>query len=409
MPMNSITHFSESQTKGNRPDYKILFLLGFGHLAVDMNQGALPVLLPRLFVAYDLSYSLIGVIMLVFTMGSSLIQPLFGYYSDKKGALWLLPVSTLVAGFGMAMMGLAQSYYLILLAALVSGIGVAAFHPEASKAAHFVSGSARATAMSIFSVGGNLGYGLGPVVMAVCLAWKGIQGSIYLLIPATIMACIFWYKIPQFPSGADRRGNQGDVGKSGQTKWFLLVTLIMIVVFRSFILSGFTTYVSLYLITYLNQPEAYADTIISLFLLAGALGNVLGGPLADRYGEIKVIGFSFLTIPPLILTFLFGGPKLSMIAVFLAGMALVSTFSSTIVLGQSLMPGHVGIASGLMLGFAVGMGGVGAMLLGLVADKWGIVVTMLTLAGLPLGALLLTIIFFFTSKQDHDLSGGLKV
>ena len=93
MPMNSITHFSESQTKGNRPDYKILFLLGFGHLAVDMNQGALPVLLPRLFVAYDLSYSLIGVIMLVFTMGSSLIQPLFGYYSDKKGALWLLPVS----------------------------------------------------------------------------------------------------------------------------------------------------------------------------------------------------------------------------------------------------------------------------------------------------------------------------
>ncbi len=171
MPTNSTAHCLVHRTEERRPNFRILFLLGFGHFAVDLNQGALPVLLPRLFLTYDLSYSLTGIIMLVFTMSSSVIQPLFGYYSDKKGALWLLPLSALVAGSGMAMMGLARSYYLILLAALVSGIGVAAYHPEGSKAAHFVSGSARATAMSIFSVGGNLGFGLGSVVMAIFLAF----------------------------------------------------------------------------------------------------------------------------------------------------------------------------------------------------------------------------------------------
>ncbi|HHW06428.1 MAG TPA: MFS transporter [Clostridia bacterium] len=379
-----------------KPDYRVLVLLSLGHLAADINQGALPVILPRLFTEYGLSYTLAATIMMVFNFSSSIIQPVFGWYSDRKTALWLLPGGVLLASLGMALMGFAGNLGLILLLVLLSGIGVASYHPEGSKAAHFASGTAKASAMSIFSVGGNLGYGLGAAIMAAFLAVGGVKGTVYLLIPGIIVAGLLWHYLPYIPSaprgsGAAKGGAPESSGS--QVYWKPLILLCIIVVLRSFIQTGLTTFIPLYLVTYLGASESYGSTLISVFLLSGAVGTVLGGPLADRMGKTKLIAWSMGLMPPLILLFLFAPPWLSVIALSLTGGVLISTFSSTIVLGQSFMPNAVGIASGLMLGFAIGTGGLGAVLLGLVADHLGIDVTMLTIAFLPAVGLLLSLIF----------------
>lgn len=379
-----------------KPDYRILILLSLGHLAADINQGALPVILPRLFTEYGLSYTLAASIMMVFNFGSSIIQPLFGWYSDKKNALWLLPVGVLLASLGMALMGFATNIGLLLLLVLISGIGVASYHPEGSKAAHFASGTAKASAMSIFSVGGNLGFGLGAVIMAAFLAMGGVKGTAYLLIPGVIVAGLLWYYMPRIPTApqvTDSTKSVSSHSSNNQIFWAPLIVLCIIVVLRSFIQTGLTTFIPLYAVTYLGAPESYGSTLISVFLLSGAVGTVIGGPLADRFGKTKLIALSMGLMPPLILLFLFSPPWLSMIALSITGGVLISTFSSTIVLGQSFMPNSVGIASGLMLGFAIGTGGLGAVLLGLVADHIGIDVTMLTIAFLPIIGLLLSYLF----------------
>lgn len=385
-----------------KPDYRILFLLSLGHLAADINQGALPVILPRLFTEYGLSYTLAASIMMVFNFSSSIIQPLFGWYSDKKNTLWLLPVGVLLASLGMALMGFATNLGIILLLVLLSGIGVASYHPEASKAAHFASGTAKASAMSIFSVGGNLGYGLGAAMMAIFLAMGGVKGTVYLLIPGVIVASLLWYYLPRIPTApraANATKNVTSHGSGNQILWAPLMLLCVIVVLRSFIQTGLTTFIPLYAVTYLGAPESYGSTLISVFLLSGAVGTVIGGPLADRFGKTKLIAFSMGLMPPLILLFLYSPPWLSMIALSVTGGVLISTFSSTIVLGQSFMPNSVGIASGLMLGFAIGTGGFGAVLLGLVADYIGINVTMLTIAFLPIIGLFLSLLFAKVQKK----------
>lgn len=382
-----------------KPDYRVLILLGLGHLAADINQGALPVILPRLFTEYGLSYTLAATIMMAFNFSSSVIQPVFGWYSDKKTALWLLPGGVLVASLGMALTGFAKNFGLILLLALLSGVGVASYHPEGSKAAHYASGTAKASAMSIFSVGGNLGYGLGAALMAAFLAVGGVQGTVYLLIPGIIVAALLWHNLPHIPTAFRTRAATKDhqdrtcSGSDSQVYRVPLILLCIIVVLRSFIQTGLTTFIPLYAVTYLGAPESYGSTLISIFLLSGAVGTLLGGPLADRIGKTKLIALSMGLMPPLILLFLFAPSWLSVIALSFTGAVLISTFSSTIVLGQSFMPNSVGIASGLMLGFAIGTGGFGAVLLGWVADHVGIDVTMLTIAFLPFVGLLLTLIF----------------
>lgn len=386
-----------------KPDYRILVLLSLGHLAADINQGALPVILPRLFTEYGLSYTLAASIMMVFNFSSSIIQPVFGWYSDKKNALWLLPAGVLLASLGMALMGFATNLSLILLLVLISGIGVASYHPEGSKAAHFASGTAKASAMSIFSVGGNLGFGLGAAIMAAFLGMGGIKGTVYLLIPGVIVAGLLWYYLPRIPTAprtTNSTKNETSYSSDNRIFWAPLIILCVIVVLRSFIQTGLTTFIPLYFVTYLGAPESYGSTLISIFLLSGAVGTILGGPLADRFGKTRLIAFSMGLMPPLILLFLYSPPWLSMIALSITGGVLISTFSSTIVLGQSFMPNSVGIASGLMLGFAIGTGGLGAVLLGLVADYIGINITMLIIAFLPIIGLILSLVFAKIQKKS---------
>ncbi len=383
-------------------DYRILLLLGLGHLAADINQGALPILLPRLFTEYGLSYALAGVVTLAFNLSSSVIQPIFGWLSDKKTTLWILPVGVILASLCMSLLGFATEFWMVLMLVLFSGIGVAAYHPQGSKAASFAGGSARATAMSVFSVGGNLGFALGAAITAVILASGGLKGTINLLIPGVIVAFLLWMflnKIPSKPRVQNEEQNEEALVAKQGNLWKPLSLLVIIVVLRSFVQSGLITFIPLYLIHYLGATESYGSTLISVFLLAGAVGTIIGGPLADRFGKTRLIAWSMGLMPPLLLTFLYGPPWLSIIALVITGAVLISTFSITVVLGQVFMPNSVGMASGLMLGFAVGTGGLGAVGLGTIADGFGLNITMLTIALLPILGLFLTFIFARVQKK----------
>jgi FSR family fosmidomycin resistance protein-like MFS transporter len=310
-----------------------------------------------------------------------------------------LPLGCFAAAFGVGFLGITGNYLLILLLILLSGLGTAAFHPEAAKAAHFAAGGQRASAMSVFSVGGNFGFAFGSIIMAELLYLGGLSASLYLLVPGSLVALLLYSKIAQITYGEGTGEVKKKAGEApAPSRFWPLVTLMTVVIIRSWVQSGLTFYIPFYYINYLKTDELYANTILFIFLLAGALGTIIGGPLSDRFGRKKLIFASMLLVPPLVLTFIYAESLLSMAALFVAGAVLVSTFSTTIVLGQEYLPNNVGIASGLMIGFAIGTGGIGVTLLGVLADATSEHVAMVATALLPLLGGLLA---FFLPKESN--------
>lgn len=376
----------------------LLFLLSFGHLVTDMMGGALPVLLPVLKSEFSLSYTQLGVIILVSNLISSVIQPIFGIWSDRKAILWILPVGCLVAALGMALVGFAPTYYLVLIAITLNGIGSAAYHPEGSKQAFLISGERKATAMSIYSVGGNIGHGLGPVIAVLLLGLSGRKGMAWFLVIAVITALLFNHFIPDIKRQGEQSGyikNDRDAGvseaavKKGVV--YGLFLLVMIVIMRSLVHIGLTNFIPLYVEEYLHGSKEYGALLLTVFLLSGAVGTIVGGPLADRIGRKKVIILSFLLVTPLLWLFLFSTGIWTLPLAALSGFVLISTFSVTVVYAQELIPHNVGLASGLTLGFAFGVGAIGGLAFGAAADVWGIPAVLKVICLLPIPALLLAL------------------
>ncbi|MGB4503772.1 MAG: MFS transporter, partial [Syntrophaceticus sp.] len=349
----------------------LLFLLSFGHLVTDMMGGALPVLLPVLKSEFSLSYTQLGVIILVSNLISSVIQPIFGIWSDRKAILWILPVGCLVAALGMALVGFAPTYYLVLIAITLNGIGSAAYHPEGSKQAFLISGERKATAMSIYSVGGNIGHGLGPIIAVLLLGLSGRKGMAWFLVIAVVTALLFNHFIPDIKRQGEQSSyveNDRDAGvseaavKKGVV--YGLFLLVMIVIMRSLVHIGLTNFIPLYVEEYLHGSKEYGALLLTVFLLSGAVGTIVGGPLADRIGRKKVIILSFLLVTPLLWLFLFSTGVWTLPLAALSGFVLISTFSVTVVYAQELIPHNVGLASGLTLGFAFGVGAIGGLAFG---------------------------------------------
>lgn len=376
----------------------LLFLLSFGHLVTDMMGGALPVLLPVLKSEFSLSYTQLGVIILVSNLISSVIQPIFGIWSDRKAILWILPVGCLVAALGMALVGFAPTYYLVLIAITLNGIGSAAYHPEGSKQAFLISGERKATAMSIYSVGGNIGHGLGPIIAVLLLGLSGRKGMAWFLVIAVVTALLFNHFIPDIKRQGEQSSyveNDRDAGvseaavKKGVV--YGLFLLVMIVIMRSLVHIGLTNFIPLYVEEYLHGSKEYGALLLTVFLLSGAVGTIVGGPLADRIGRKKVIILSFLLVTPLLWLFLFSTGVWTLPLAALSGFVLISTFSVTVVYAQELIPHNVGLASGLTLGFAFGVGAIGGLAFGAAADVWGIPAVLKVICLLPIPALLLAL------------------
>ena len=341
--------------------------LSSGHLATDLAQGSLPALLPFLKAEFDLTYTMASALVLAATISSSLIQPLFGLWSDARGALWLLPAGVGLAGVGMALAAAAPSYPLTFLAVLAAGLGVAAYHPEGSKFASYASGSRRASGMSFFSVGGNIGFALGPVYASALILSLGLKGGLLIALPGLAVATGLVLVLRYLASFAPDESPREQRAAAAKTETRGLVLLLVVVGLRSVAHMGLFTFIPLWEI-HNGHGEAYGTFVLALFLFAGAVGTLLGGPLADRFGRRPVLRGSFIAATPLILVYVLVGGPIGVAAVTLSGACVIGTFGVSLVMSQEYMPGRVGMASGLSIGLAIGLGGVAALVLGALAD-----------------------------------------
>lgn len=373
-------------------DPKGMAALSGGHLATDLAQGSLPALLPFLSDRFDLSYTMAGALVLAATISSSIIQPAFGVWSDARGALWLLPGGVALAGLGMAFASVAPSYALVLVGVLASGVGVAAYHPEGSKFASYVSGRRRASGMSLFSVGGNIGFALGPLVASffVITLGLGLDGGALIALPGLAVAAILFVSLRHLAAFAPRREVAAEAPPT-RTQWRGTTLLLLIVGLRSLAHMGLFTFIPLFEISR-GHGAGYGTRVLALFLFAGALGTLLGGPLADRLGRRRVLLGSFLVSPPLIAVYVLTGGAVGLVALFLTGMAVIGTFSVSLVMSQEYMPGRVGMASGLSIGLAIGLGGIAALSLGAIADAVDLETAVLVTALGPAACILLTLL-----------------
>jgi FSR family fosmidomycin resistance protein-like MFS transporter len=347
-------------------DKKAMTALSAGHLSTDLAQGSLPALLPYLKTEFGLTYTMAAGLVLCSTFASSIVQPLFGLWSDARGALWLLPLGTAVAGIGMALAAVAPTYALVLVAVTVAGFGVAAYHPEASKFASYVSGVKRASGMSFFSVGGNLGFSLGPLVASGVIIAFGLNGGLLIMVPGLLVGAGLVVLIGYLAAFAPTV-EQTRTGSAARGQPRALVLLLVVVGLRSVAHMGLFTFVPLYEISR-GHSKTEGTLLLSLFLLAGAIGTLAGGPLADRFGRRRVLIASMAASVPLIVVYTLTGGITGDLALVAAGGAIIGTFGVTIVMSQEYMPGRVGMASGLSIGLAIGLGGVAALSLGAVAD-----------------------------------------
>lgn len=363
-----------------RPNFSLLGLLALGHWVIDTNQGALPAILPFLRTALGLSYTATGVIVLMANVTSSLIQPLFGYLADKTARRWLLPLSVLLASAGLALAGLAPSYPAVLALVVLMGFGVAAYHPEGYRTATQVAGDRKATGVSIFSTGGNIGIATGPPLITALVTGWGLPGSLGMLLPGLVVAALLVAALPRLTAPAIARAQVATAARR-ESRVGGMALLVLVVTLRSWTQLGFTTFIPFYHLEVLGSDPQLVGILLALFLGSGAVGTLAAGPVADRVGARRYVVAVFLLATPLAAAALLSRGLLG--AVFLAalGFVLVSTFTVSVVLGQAYLPRSPGMASGLIVGFAIGAGGLGVTVLGWVADRWG-VVTALWVSGL---------------------------
>src|SRR3954447_14412153 len=274
--------------------------LSSGHFATDFAGGALPALLPFFVDKFDLSYTLAAAAMLASAISSSVIQPFFGLWSDRRGAIWLLPTGVALAGAGMAVAAVAPSYWLVLVFVVVSGLGTAAFHPEGSKFAAFAGGDRRASAMSLFSIGGNVGYALGPTIATPLVLAFGLEGGLFVAVPAVVVALALLRVAPRLAGLAPERGQR--VQSQEPDRIGALALLLGVIAFRSLAWFGLITFVPLYEVS-LGHSKAHGNHLLSLMLLAGGLGTLAAGPLADRFERRPVLLVSTAATAPLILVY----------------------------------------------------------------------------------------------------------
>jgi FSR family fosmidomycin resistance protein-like MFS transporter len=325
-------------------DRRAMTALSGGHLFVDFASGTIPALIPFITAKFDLSYAHAALLMLCVTISSSLVQPLFGLLSDRRGALWLIPGGVALAGAGAGLAAVSPVYPLVLVLVFASGIGIAAFHPEGAKFATYASGLKRASGMSYFNIGGNTGYALGAIVTTPLVVWLGLTGGLVAVLPVLAASLVLVRLLPSFRQLQPLPGTRSRL--AGDDRRRAMALLALVIVLRSVAWFALLTFVPLWMVSQ-GSSEADGNHMLSLMLLAGAVGTLALGPIADRFGLRRTLLVTQALLPPLVLTFIYG---------------------VTMVLSQLYLPRHVGMASGLAVGLAMGLGGVAAVALGAVAD-----------------------------------------
>jgi FSR family fosmidomycin resistance protein-like MFS transporter len=365
-------------------------LTSAAHVVDDIYQGCIPALLPFLVAERHYSYAAISGLTLAATVLSSVAQPVFGWWTDRSPRRWMIAVGIATAAVGVALSGLVDSYAVTWAVIALSGLGVAAFHPEAARAARQAAGNSN-RGMSVFALGGNLGFALGTLVATPVLLVAGLRGTALLAIPGLAMAAVLLGRLTRTldgPDGAPRRRHL----PSGVDDWPAFRRLTAVVITRSVLFFGLTSFIAVYFIHELGTSTAVGGAALTTFLGAGALGTLLGGWLADRSGRLSSIRWGLAIITPALGGLLLA-PTVSVAFVLVAvtGVATFMPFSVFVVLGQDYLPNRIGTASGVTVGLAVSVGGLFTPLFGWIADASSLTTALWVLAVLPPVALALSL------------------
>jgi len=375
-------------------DRRGLGVLAAGHACADMAQGAVPALLPFLIDQRGLSYGAAAALILVTSVGSSAIQPLFGLGSDRLALPWLLPLGVFLAGLGVALVGVTSSYPATAVAVGVSGIGVAAFHPEGASFANQVSGERRGAGMSLFSLGGNAGFALGPILVTPLVLVLGLHGTLLLAFLPAIVAVVMARELPRLREVAAAKSDHVARAIAHEDRdpddWNAFVRLGGVISLRSGIYFGLQAFVPVWFIHHLGTSKGAGNAALTAMLVAGAAGTFFGGRVVDRVGRRRLVVGSTALLAPVLAAFVLAPTALTAgLLVALAGFVIIATFSITVVMGQEYLPSRLGLASGVTLGLAIGVGGIAAAGMGLLADAYGLRTVMWLIAALAVPMLVL--------------------
>lgn len=356
---------------------RIVGAAAFAHLLNDMIQAVLPAVYPMFKSQFALSFGQIGTIALVYQFTASLLQPWVGMYTDKRPLPYLLPSGMVATFVGIAMMAMANSYEMLLLAAAVVGVGSATFHPEASRVARMASGGRFGTAQSTFQVGGNTGSAIGPLLAAAVVIPHG-QRAIgwFLLIAAVAIFVLFrltGWTVRHGQAKMNSLARAHGIGLS-RGKVVQAIAVIAVLMFAKFVyIASITNYFTFYLIERFHLSVQQSQMYLFIFLASIALGTFIGGPVGDRIGRKAVIWISFLGVAPFALALPYANLTGTAVLAVAVGLVMSSAFAALVVYAQEAVPGRVGMVSGLMFGLMFGIGGIGAAGLGKLADIHGIV------------------------------------
>lgn len=383
----SPTSTAAPAAKVQRTVYSVLGAISFSHLLNDMIQSLILAIYPMLKDNFSLSFGQIGLITLTYQITASLLQPLVGSYTDKHPKPYSLPVGMGFTLAGLLLMSVAPSFGVLLVAAALVGCGSSVFHPESSRVARLASGGKHGLAQSLFQVGGNAGSSLGPLLAALIviphgqrsIAWFSVAALVAIVVLAQIGR---WYK--QHPAVKKTRSQAGHATLSRNQVMFAMAVLMLLVFSKYFYLASINSYFTFYLIDKFHLPVQAAQVHLFVFLAAVAAGTVIGGPIGDRIGRKYVIWVSILGVAPFTLLLPYANLFWTGVLTVIIGIVLASAFSAILVYAQELIPGKVGMVAGLFFGFAFGMGGVGAAVLGQLADATSITYVYKVCSFLPL-------------------------
>lgn len=375
-------------------DRRGIGILSLTHGCIDLSNGAVPALLPFFIIERGATFAETTALILAVTISSSILQPLFGHLTDVRPMSWLMPAGLAVAGLGISLVGVTEQFWLTFLLINLVGVGSAAFHPEAARYANYVSGSVRARGMSLFSVGGNTGFAFGPILVTPLALTFGLEGTLLLLVPFTAFTVLLIWALPYLASFAPMaKSAAAGAGHAAEEtdRWGPFWLLAVVSSLRSGVYFGMQAFIPAYFIVSFAASAGEANAALTLLLVCGALGTLVGGWLGDRLGLKQIMMICLAVLPPLILAVLISGQTVAYGLIALVGFFTVGTFSPSVVMGQQLLPNRIGIASGVTLGAAIGAGGAIAGALGPLADAAGLETVIVILALLPIPALLLAI------------------
>jgi MFS transporter, FSR family, fosmidomycin resistance protein len=370
---------ASSQIDADRTSFKVLAAVSFSHLLNDTMQSLLPAIYPLLKSTFALSFAQVGLMTLALMLTASLLQPVVGLYSDHRPTPHALAIGMFCSLLGLLLLSVAWTFAMLVLAAVLIGLGSSVFHPESSRVARLASGGRHGLAQSLFQVGGNAGSALGPLVAAFLIAPFGQHSIAWCSLLALTGIAVVW-RVGQWsqtrmgrPSAKSAAGSQG-VASNLPTRVVVssIAVLAALIFSKYFYMASLSSYYTFYLISRFHVSVRNAQIDLFIFLAAVAAGTILGGPIGDRFGRKPVIWVSILGVLPFALILPHASLFWTRILTVIIGLTLASAFSAIVVYAQDLVPGRVGLISGVFFGFAFGMGGLGAAALGRLADVIGI-------------------------------------